>query len=142
MNKDEIKELAKKYCQMKDEIEQIHDKLESELFDKFIEVLKWKNENLGTAFDIDDARTQYWFTSEFYEDNMQVDVERHWSYGGHDTDFWNISYDMLLSDDWKEAALAQYKLEQEEKQKKQVSDEEEKELAELRRLSEKYKDKI
>lgn len=108
MNKNEIIELAKKYNQMKDEIEEIHDILEKELFDKFIDVLKWKNENLGTQYDIDDAKTRYFFTSEFYEDNMQVDVERQWSFGGHDTDFWNISYDMLLSDDWKETALKEY----------------------------------
>ena len=138
MDKQAILDTVKLYNEKKSEVEDLHDKLEDELFMKVIELLQWENANIGTHHDIAAMGVQYSYETEYFDTYVHLFVQASWSYGGYDTKSYKVSYDKLFSDDWKEAAIAEYNQQLENERKKHLEDEEEKERLEYLRLKAKF----
>ena len=117
-------------------------KFEKELYCRSLEVIRWKDQNLGNA----SLRFKWESRGKVHEIRPNCVVLRIL-----DTDselpaaYYNVLYDEIFSDDWKEIALIAYeqKKEQEakaeqEKKEKMRAESEARELAEYKRLKAKF----
>lgn len=132
----------KEINQMQFELDDEFNKYSRELFKKAKEVLKWKDDNLGHEFlkyttggHIKEIRSNYL---------VLCLPDTDYEIGNH---YYNVSFDEIYSDDWKEIALTSYKNKMQQKlekekiaQEKLLADREAKERAEYERLKLKYGD--
>lgn len=129
-------EINKMQAELNDEFEPYR----QELFEKAKEVLKWKDDNLGQKF--------LKYTTRGYIHKLRqncvclclpdIDCEM-------PNRYYNVSFDEIFSDDWKEEALKEYeakkqrKLEEERIAKENaLAEQEARERAEYERLRKKY----
>lgn len=132
-------EISKMKAELNDEFE----KYRQELFQKAKEVLKWKDDNLGQEFLKYTTRGHIHKIKQNYIVLCLPDTD--YESPNH---YYNVSFDEIYSDDWKEEALKEYeakkqrKLEEEQIAKENALIEQEaREKAEYERLRAKYENK-
>lgn len=108
------------------------------LIEKAKEVLTWENENTGGKYDINDPIVHYYFTVETDENSIYLHVESSWRYGGHDENTYTVPLYKILSDDWKEKAVEEYKACQEKEKAEEEAKKAAKEREEYERLKAKF----
>lgn len=119
-------------------------KKSKKLRDRIYDILEWKDENLNQNFL--GCRMLYMF--QIKRITRTKVVVKIWKYGADFANYYNVSFDEICSDDWKEKALDEYnkkrqdaKRKEEELKAKQEAEKEEKERAEYERLKAKFETK-
>jgi hypothetical protein len=146
VEREKLENLAAKQKQlgkMKHELDCEFGKYKDELWKKAMEVLTWKHENLGKRCLEKISMSSY--LNGVYEIRPDCIVVRLYNYWWDKYVYFNISFDELYSDEWKETALREY----EARKQKEIEDEklakenaladlEEKERQEYERLKAKF----
>ena len=125
------------YLEKKKVADKLWNEIEDDLINRACDILIWENENIGTKHDINAKGVLYSYDLKLTEKGLDVHVYISWAYGGYDEDCHFISFEKLVSDDWKTEELAKY---QECKRIKEESLKKEKENKE-RRMYEELKKK-
>lgn len=141
-----LEDIAKRQVEIKQMQAELNDefgKYRQELFQKAKEVLKWKDDNLGQKF------LEYTTRGHIHEIRQNCIVlclpDTDYEIPNH---YYNVSFDEIYSDNWKELALKEYeakkqrKLEEEQAAKENaLAEQEARERAEYERLRAKYESK-
>lgn len=111
------------YIAERNKVHEKHKKLEAELLPRIIDVLLWKNENVGTNYDIAAKNVRYDYELEFHTEHITLFVESWWKYGGHDSENIRIPYEWIFSDDWKDDEIREYQRRCDEAEQKRIAEE-------------------
>ena len=104
-----LAEKNKQLLRLKREINEELSSYQAELLDKAIDVLEWKDNNLGKSYLKDVAIGHYLNCVHEIRDNcIMVRLYNHY---GIQVVFCDISFNELYTDDWKMAALEAYEKE-------------------------------